>query len=200
MKQFATIGINKVIALLIAFAATLPFTGLAQVKYHAQGLSVTIAGTSTLHDWEMKANNGKCDAVFVLGPNDKITALSGLSFSMQATSLKSDSKMMDNNAYKALKTDAHSNIAFVLSSATVTQLDGNTYQLKCFGKLTIAGTTRETDLIATGKWNPGDKSFVVTGTKKIKMTDYNVKPPTVMMGTIKTGNDLSIAFNLRIVK
>jgi hypothetical protein len=59
----------------------------------------------------------------------------------------------------------------------------------------LAKSTRE--LMATGVYNPADKSFTVTGVKKMKMTDYNVKPPTALLGTIKTGNDITISYNLK---
>jgi polyisoprenoid-binding protein YceI len=107
--------------------------------------------------------------------------------------------MMDNNTYKALKTKTHENISFVLSSSNITQIDANTYLLKCVGNMTIAGTTRETDLVAQCKLN-ADGTFICSGSKKIKMTDFSIKPPTAMMGTVKTGNDISIDYNLKIVK
>jgi polyisoprenoid-binding protein YceI len=107
--------------------------------------------------------------------------------------------MMDNNTYKALNVDKNPNITYVLSSATVTPVDGNTYTIKTTGKLTIAGSTRETDVVATGKMN-ADKSISVTGSKKFKMTDYGIKPPTAMLGTIKTGDDITISYNLKFVK
>ena len=108
--------------------------------------------------------------------------------------------MMDKNTYKALDTDKNPNISFVLTNGTVTSTGANNYQLNCVGKLTIAGTVKETDLVAVGKYNPADKSFTVTGVKKMKMTDYNVKPPKVMLGTIKTGNDIAITYNLKFVR
>jgi hypothetical protein len=126
--------------------------------------------------------------------------VSALNFNLQAESLKSGNNMMDNNTYKALNTSKHKNISFVLSSAKVNALNATTYQIKALGKLTIAGTTRETDLVANAKYNPADKSFTVTGTKAMKMTEYNVKPPTVMMGTIKTGDAINISFNTKIVR
>jgi len=68
------------------------------------------------------------------------------------------------------------------------------------GKLTIAGTVKHTDLVATAKYNPADKSLTITGIKKMKMTDYNVDPPKALMGTIKTGNEIAISFNLKFTK
>jgi hypothetical protein len=32
------------------------------------------------------------------------------------------------------------------------------------------------------------------------MTDYGVSPPTAMLGTIKTGNDITVSFSSKIVK
>ena len=106
---------------------------------------------------------------------------------------------MDKNTYKALKTDTYNSISFNLTSSKITQLEANSYQLKCLGNLTIAGTTRETELIAACKLN-ADKTYTCSGAKKLKMTDFNVKPPTAVMGTIKTGDEISVAYSLNIGK
>ena len=106
--------------------------------------------------------------------------------------------MMDNNTYKALNTSKNPNITFVLTSGNVTSVGVNKYQLNGMGKLTIAGKTLQTDLVTILTYNPADKSFSCTGVKKFKMTEYGVKPPTIFMGTIKTGDEISIAYNLNI--
>ena len=106
--------------------------------------------------------------------------------------------MMDNNAYKALKTTSSKHISFLLTAATITQINENSYEVKAFGKLTVAGTTRDTDVTAEIKYSGADKSFIVTGTKKLKMTDYNVKPPSFMFGTVKTGDEISISFKTKL--
>ena len=172
----------------------------AQTAFQSNNVDIRLTGTSSLHDWEMKAAQGTSEAAFVVDASGKITSISTLSFTLPATSLKSDHKAMDKNTYKALDTKKNPNISFVLTSATVVGKGGNNYQLNCIGKLTIAGTVKETELLAIGKYNPADKSFTVSGVKKMKMTDYNVKPPTVMLGTIKTGNDIAISYNLKFTR
>ena len=166
----------------------------------AQTVSLTIKGTSTLHDWEMKSDKGRVEVVLGLAGNTKLTGLTGLRFSVEAESLKSEKTMMDNNAYKALKTNSAKYISFLATAATINQVNETTYQIRAFGKLTVAGTTKETDVIADVKYNNADKSFVVTGTKKLKMTDYNVKPPSFMLGTVKTGDDISISFRTKLAQ
>ena len=171
-------------------------SAIAQTNYRTQVIDVKLNGTSNLHDWEMKAVAGTSDASIVVA-NGKITSLSKMNFSLPVKNLKSGKSAMDKNTYKALKNDVNPNISFVMSSATVTPTGGNNYKFNCFGKMTIAGTTNQTDLLATGTYNPADKSFTVNGIKKMKMTDYNVKPPKALLGTIKTGNDISIAYTIK---
>lgn len=189
----------KKIALLV-FTFCIYGAAMAQTSYESHSMDISLKGTSTLHDWEMKAATGISEAEFTVGADDKISSLTKLSFTLPAKNLKSGHTAMDKNTYKALKTVDNPNIIFVLTSATVNSKGDNNYLLNCVGTMSIAGTTKQTDLVATAVYNPADKSFTVTGVKKMKMTDYNVKPPTVMLGTIKTGNDISIAYNLRFTR
>ncbi len=164
----------------------------------AQTVSLVIKGTSTLHDWEMKSEKGRVDVMLGLGSDAKLLGLSGLKFSVEAESLKSEKSMMDNNAYKALKTNSSKHISFVLTTATITQLNPTSYRVKALGKLTVAGTTKETDVIADITYSNTEKIYIVTGTKKLKMTDYNVKPPSFMLGTVKTGDEITISFRTKL--
>jgi hypothetical protein len=186
--------------LMITGASFSTGSGNNLIKFRSQNLDLSISGTSTLHDWEMKSNKGKCEVVLALDNNDKITQLTGLYFEVLTETLKSEHTSMDDNTYKALDSKKNKTINYVLSSATITQSDAVTYQIRTIGKLTIAGTTKETDVNAIAKYNAADKSFTLTGSKKIRMTDFGVKPPTMMLGTIKTGNDITVSFATKIIR
>lgn len=164
----------------------------------SQTVSLVIKGTSTLHDWEMKSDKGRVEVLLGLGSDARLMGLSALKFSLEAESLKSEKTMMDNNAYKALKTNSAKQISFVLTNASITQLSATSYRVKAIGKLTVAGTTRETDVIAEIAYSNTEKMYIVTGTKKLKMTDYNVKPPSFMLGTVKTGDEITISFKTKL--
>jgi len=191
MKRFSNTAVSMVISLLVL--STLSY---GQVKYHAKDdLNLLVSGTSTLHDWDMKEAKGECNAVFTLNPAGQITGLTSLSFVAPAEGLKSEHSGMDKNAYKALKTAANPNISYSLVSATV----GADGVIKCQGKLTIAGVTQNTELVANYKINV-DKSITVMGKKNISMKDFKMEPPTFMMGTIKTGNDIVLKFDVSLRK
>jgi hypothetical protein len=172
----------------------------SDVRFSSQSVTTIVKGTSTLHDWEMKSDKGKTEMMIKLGKNDIIIGISALTFTMEAQSLKSGKSGMDKDAYKALKTRSSKNIGFVLSSAQVSSLTSNSYQVKAIGKLSIAGNTRETDIVASVKYNAADKSFIVTGSKKIKMTSFNVKPPSSMWGAVKSGDDITISFQTKVAR
>ena len=198
MKLFRRISVfSTFLFFLLASSFTLK-NGFVDVKIHSQNVQLLVKGTSTLHDWEMKSQSGSCEVLFAVDNGDKISDLTGLSFSVPVETLKSEHTMMDNNTYKALKAKSFKNISFALSSGSVSQINATTYQVKALGKLSIAGSAKETDLTATVKYNPADKTFSVSGFKKMKMTEYGVTPPSVMMGTIKTGDEITIYFSTKI--
>ncbi len=196
-------------ASLLLITATTSFTfnsnpsasgyGLKDLK-GIDNVTLTITGTSTLHDWEMKSDKGRVEVILGVGTNARLTGLAGLKFTIPAESLKSDKTSMDKNAYKALKTGTEKSIVFVLTSATINQVNENSYTVKAIGNLTIAGTTKETNLTADVKYNTGDKSYSITGAKKINMTEYNVKPPSFMLGSVKTGKDITISFKTKLTR
>jgi polyisoprenoid-binding protein YceI len=171
----------------------------SQVKYQSTGgVKITIEGTSNIHDWEMNSDKGACTAVFTFNTNGNLTGLSLLGFSVAAESLKSEHKAMDKNTYKAMNTDKYPTISFALTSSIVQSSSGNNYVLKTKGKLTISGVTKDIDLTGTCTYNPADKSITCSGAYPLKMTDYGVTPPSIMFGTIKTGNAINVKFNFTL--
>jgi polyisoprenoid-binding protein YceI len=171
----------------------------AQTKYHASYTKVAIAGTSTFHDWDMISEKANCDISFNFdGVN--ITGLSSLLFTVKSETLKSDHKGMDKNAYKALNTEKFPDISFTSSYANIRPNGPNNYIVSAKGKMTISGTTKEVWLAANCTVNPQDMSIQSTGSLKIKMTEYNVEPPTFMFGAMKTGDEITVKYDVNLKK
>ncbi len=177
--------------LLTALAFSLGATG--QVAYKQLATSqLELTGTSTLHNWEMTSKDVTCLVNFSLNPDGTPIELSGLKMTLPAESLKSGKGAMDKNAYNSLKTDQFKTISFTATSAKFT---GD--KVKVSGSLTIAGTTKTTDVDATCKVMP-DKSLQCKGSKSFKMSEYKVDPPSFAFGTVKTGDDVTILFEMNL--
>jgi polyisoprenoid-binding protein YceI len=189
------------LAIIITIGTLTSSNLLAQTTYNtkiANNSEVKVLGTSNLHDWTMKVKGVTCDAQFTVKPGSSVQLLdiNSLSFSMPVKNLKSDEDLMDTRAYKALKAEKYTLILFKLVSAEITPQQNNQYQIKATGNLTISGVSREVTLLANGFIN-ADKSISVTGAKKIKMSDFNVTPPSFMLGALRTGDEVNIQFSLK---
>lgn len=192
MKNYA----NGIILMIFLLLGTSLF---AQVNFRTAATNVIVEGTSTIHDWEMTSNAGAITATFELDAAGKPTDILSLSFTVGPTSLKSGKDAMDDNAYKALNTKSFNLIKFASVNGTVTPAGGANYTVKCTGIMQISGKSVNTEVVATCTLG-ADGSLTCNGTKAIKMTDFGVKPPTFMMGTIKTGDDLKIKFKALLKK
>jgi polyisoprenoid-binding protein YceI len=106
---------------------------------------------------------------------------------------------MDSKAYDAMKAKNSGNIVFTASSSTVTPGGAGQFSVKSNGSLTIAGVSKSVVLTAACVVK-ADGSITCTGTDKLLMTDYQIKPPTYMLGTLRTGNSLTIDFTMTVRK
>jgi len=194
MNARPTLAAGKTLLILLSYQL-LSLMSSAQVRYTGSSVDLVVSGTSTLHDWTMKSVKADCNALFLLNPSGSIAGVQTMTFSTPAIGLKSDHTGMDNNAYKALKTDKNPTITYTLTSATVSPAANGTSTVKCSGSLSIAGTTKQEEILATCKTNP-DNTIAVTGTQKINMPEFSIVPPTFMLGTIKTGSDVVITFTM----
>lgn len=159
-------------------------------------VSMRLSGTSTLHDWEMDAKDvaGSARFVFSSGSKTELTSLPSLSFTLRVKDLKSDSKGLDKNAYKALKADEHRDINYELTSSTLAAEPGG-FLIKAKGKLTIAGVTKEMEMDVHAVVNYNG-TITCKGTVPMNMSEYKVEPPSFMFGAMTTGDAVKLAFNV----
>jgi len=155
---------------------------------------VVIQGTSTLHDWKMAGS--AIDGAIETNPEAWRAAgdkPARAVVSIPVASLKSEHKKMDALMQEALKAKTNPEIRYEIGEATVTKLSAEGFVARTKGKLTIAGTTREVTIDVTAR-RLDDNRYVLTGEAPIRMPDYGIKPPTAMLGTVKTAPDVKVTF------
>jgi hypothetical protein len=161
---------------------------------------VKVLGTSNLHNWSMEDKDVACTVQFEYGAGKTLpVSLAAFTFSFPVHSLKSGESGMDSRAYDAMKAKNSGNIVFVASSSTVTPGSAGHFNVNSDGSLTIAGVSKSVVLKAACVVK-ADGSITCTGTDKLLMTDYQIKPPTYMLGTLRTGNSLTIDFTMIVQK
>ncbi len=155
-----------------------------------------ITGTSSLHDWEMEAQNFNGETTVKLDDAGSVK-LDQIHFKTKVSDIKSDNRIMDNKTYDALKKDKFPEIVFSLKPEEATLAAGKKSVIK--GQLTIAGKTREIDVPVNLELD-GENQFQVKGEVPLKMSDFGIDPPTAMLGTLKTGNEVVIKYNFEFEK
>lgn len=106
--------------------------------------------------------------------------------------------MMTNDLQDALKMDQHPEIRFELVHATVGgRVDTSAHwrRIDALGPLTVAGTKRLIRLDAAAQ-ALDTNHFRLRGCLPIRMTDFNIEPPTKALGLIKVKNRVEVQFDL----
>ena len=190
----------SIVTLLFLLFVTNTAFGQANAYEMHESSTMTIEGTSTLHDWESDVEEFSLE---ISMNQDAFTgsaaegAISSLSLQAAVESIKSGKGGMDRRTYDALQEEDHPYITFNLTSAELADSveTDNEFTLNVTGDLTIAGVTNTVSFPVTGMME-SDNSYRFEGNHEINMIDYEVDPPTAMLGTIKTGEVVTVNFNI----
>jgi hypothetical protein len=158
---------------------------------------MTVNGTSSMHDWTMSAENVSLNGDLLLNGRS-VDNFRNITVMIEAASLKSEKgSIMEKNTYKALKASEHPKIKFELLKSQVTSMEGNRYKIKSTGVLSVAGVSNNINLEATLQALPSNQ-WKLTGKKELSMADYGIEAPKFLMGTLKTGDLVTIEFDLTL--
>jgi len=179
----------------LSIALVLSYQSQAQENFSLKSAKASVQGTSSLHDWESEITRIECKAQ-LKKDNQLLTSIKSAEVRILVKGIKSTKgKVMDNKTYDAFKDEENPDIIFAVNSGQIkTDASGNA-SLEASGNLTMAGVTRVVAVTAKGKTLPnGDVQ--ITLSHKLKMTDYEMKPPTALMGTIVVGEEVTVNFDL----
>ena len=190
--------------LLLTAAAALTAQNLTRFERQPGG-KVTIDGSGNIHDWTVESRiiggHLDIDAGFLSDPQ-KATAGTKVPAQVEATvpvrSIKSGKSTMDNVMHDAMHEKEHPQIMYRLKELTVKEAPKSAkgpFQFDSVGDLTINGVTNSIQMPVTIERLDTAK-LKATGTTKLKMTSYGIKPPApkIALGAIRTDDDVKITF------
>ncbi len=195
-------NVLKSLVLVVCLIALVPARhAAAQGLGLRSGSTLMLSGDSTLHPFystatQMQVSGTTSEPVLesVLTRN----TLKTFDVVIPVKGLKSKESGLDKNMYKALKADACPAITFHMASYD-SQPDAagtKVRQANVHGVLSIA--CQEKPVTLTAELTPGPESLRAKGSYTLLMTDYGVKPPSLMLGAIKVKDSVVIDFNLEL--
>ncbi len=189
--------------------------------YQAQpttNIAVTILGTSTFHDWEMKGTSIGSFVEFPAGVNfdTNQAALHGLANGLLPATCRATipvrgvhsqvsvgADIMDGLMQDALQQAKYPAIQYKVTELKLVQphAAGQPFTFDAKGDLAIAGVTNTVSFPVTITLLEKTK-IKISGTAKLKMTDYKVQPPAPSiagLGVMKCGDQITIVFDWILV-
>ena len=199
-----------VAVLALAFAAV-PASSQAPAPVPAAvklgpGSALWIEGTSTVHDWESRTTQptakllrdaSAADPADVAALDQWLRSggLRGLELGVPLATMHSKKgATLDKNLQKALKAEQNPEITFHLTQAKVGEPSGDSISVSADGVLRVAG--RERPITVAGRLVRSEAGVWLNGSHGLRMSEYDVKPPTMFMGTMKVRDSVSVYFHL----
>ena len=157
-------------------------------------------GNSTVRKWTCKADG--FDTAVDAAPDAVTGVLAGqkavraVLVKVPAAQLECGNGTMNEHMLKALQAKAHPTIEFRLSGYEVAR-GGDGVQGTLTGTLALAGQQKTISIPAQARAG-GDGVLRVTGAHELNMREYGIKPPTLMLGTLKVDEKVVVRFDLAL--
>jgi polyisoprenoid-binding protein YceI len=170
-----------------------PAQTLHNVSLIPEQSEMKIQGTSNLTSWEERIEHFNISLTVTFNKNE-ISGISNIHASLITTSIVSDHKSMTRKTRQSLKAHKYPNIEFLsVSLDKITSKKGE-FTATITGNVTIAGITKKIRIPISGVFK-GNK-MDIKGSAGLNMDDFQIKPPTAMLGIIKADKDVTVTFNL----
>ena len=189
--------IKPKLSLAFVVTAMLVLAGWARIESRytfSTESKLRVEGTSTAHAWKVQAKT--LTGVMSVAPEAGPAALKSLTVTVPASGLQSGNGTMDKKIREALKVEKNPQIRFVLNDAKITEGTlASAFKVQAKGSLTIAGATKPVQLVVSGT-PAGNGKIRFTGSYSLLMTDFGIAPPTAMLGAMKTGDKVTVHFDV----
>ena len=181
--------------------ATVAWTGVNYVLSLTPESRLWVEGTSSVRSFKCEAKT--FDAVVestsptataaVLGGEKVVTKVD---VTVPTNRLDCGNGTMNEHMLKALKAKEHAAVAFRLESYELTRSAEGTVVLMT-GELTLGGVTKPITVNAQAQEGENGTLRVI-GAHAVNMKEFGLKPPTLMMGTLKVGERVNVRFDLQL--
>jgi polyisoprenoid-binding protein YceI len=190
---------NVAFALLGLAPALVAWSGAAyQLSLVTPKSRLWVEGTSTVRGFTCKAAtfdvgvdaSAPAAAAAILNGEKAVTSVT---VTVPTAKLDCGNGTMNEHMLKALKAKDAPTIEFALSSYEMVKGTSG-MQGKLTGTLTMGGVKKPITLDAIATEDPA--GLRVAGTHEVRMTEFGLKPPTLMMGTMKVNERVKVNFDL----
>jgi polyisoprenoid-binding protein YceI len=188
-------------ALMAAAATTAGAQSASAIRLRLDPTSeVTIDGTSSMHPFHCKTNKIMAYVDVDPGYTKDLTKvarpITSVKVNIVVRTLTCGNGQMDKNLYSTLNADKNPIIKYTMSGYDILgTASPTTFVAQTTGTLTISGQEKSIAMKINAA-RLSDGKATAQGEQEVLMTDFGIKPPSFMFGTLKVGNEIKVKFNL----
>jgi hypothetical protein len=163
---------------------------------------LVLNGNSTMHEYSSTASEltGKIlvDSILLVeGTKSLKKPFYSVEIIIPVKKMRSGDEKLDNNLYEALKAEDHPDLIYRMTDDSVIAGGRDSLTLQTTGTLVVSGKEKVIEMTVT-IYKIHDSTLSISGKKELFMTDFDVDPPSMMLGLLKTDNKVVIAFDVLI--
>lgn len=158
------------------------------------GSRVWVDGTSTVRAWHCESARGEGSAAAATTELAQLSSVSRAEFSVPVATLDCRNNTMNGHMRTALKAEAAPEIRFRASSVRVTPTGADAGTAHMEGTLSMGGQDKQVSIDGTVAREDGQ--LRVRGSKRLVMTEWGLRPPSLMMGTMKVNPNVTVGFDV----
>lgn len=167
--------------------------------FDQENSSIHMYGSSNYADWDTSV--GINDAEITVGELNELSAeiIQDLSFNMPVTEIDGDDERLNENIYYYLEQEEHPYITFELIEVLeIGERENNSFDITAVGEIEAAGVADQIELTAQANLQ-ADDSIRIQGEHELLMTDFDIEPPTAMMGAIVAEDWVRVEFDVTLI-
>jgi len=188
----ASLALAVTLPAVVAFARSIPLDLQPESR-------LWVAGTSTVRSFQCQA--GAFDATAISASAEAVAAVlagekavSNVEVTVPVDRLDCRNATMNEHMRKALKAKEYPTVVFRAGAYDLTRAN-DSVTVTLSGSLTLGGVQRPITITAQAKAGPGG-TLVVSGTRDVRMTEFGLKPPTLMLGTLRVDDRVTVGFDV----
>jgi polyisoprenoid-binding protein YceI len=190
--------------LITAFLYSEETVSAQYVTYVPEEISkLWIEGRSNVNEFECQANQYFGEATLFDDPGPVEFSQSTQERVFMVVEIRVDGfecgrSRMNRDLQDALRSKDFPEITFLFDSADMIgfpETNDGAFEINVKGTLTVAGNTRDIQFITRAYYLEPARVRAI-GKTTIRMSDFDVEPPTALMGLVKADDELTVSFDL----
>lgn len=166
------------------------------------GSEISFTGTSSVRGFTCRTTQFEAqlsvDPRYATNLADVARPIGAVNVTIPVRSLDCGNKGLQDKMLKALKAEQHATITFRLDTYEIDAASrtAEAFTAQAVGFLAIAGRERPIQLRVRGERHP-DGAVRARGERDLLMSDFGIRPPSMMLGAVKTGDRVVVKFDLQ---